>query len=364
MNSSVLMNGDDNEKSYPQYIAIIAASFAILFCIIGTLGNGLTVIAFAKYKKLRRQPTTIFIINLTISDLMLSTICMPSLAIDFLTSDVIDGILCKISPMLFYGNFSVSLFSLMAIAINRYILIVKPAIHNKIYTTKNIIIMLASIWIFSYSLLLPTIFEIWGTFGLDKKTMICEILEKDGDFASPKTILIIVGFFLPCSVISFSYYRIYQKIEESRKKMLSHSPTQTRTTAAVSSKTDSQETRITKLMFTIFIGFLACFLPTFLVNTIDYEENYPIFHVGDSITSWASVVINPFIYVSTNKLYRTAYRKIFSQISEESVVTIQHHNNNSNRQLQASTMHPMTSSTENNSSYDSAPSSPSPQGGG
>ncbi|KAF7990074.1 hypothetical protein HCN44_009017 [Aphidius gifuensis] len=345
MNSSVLMNGDDNEKSYPQYIAIIAASFAILFCIIGTLGNGLTVIAFAKYKKLRRQPTTIFIINLTISDLMLSTICMPLFAIDYLTNDVIDGILCKISPMIFYGNMGVSLFSLMAIAINRYILIVKPEIYNKIYTQLNIMIIIILIWIL-----------IWGRFGFDKKTMICKLLKTDGDFANPKIILIVVGFFLPCSVITFSYYCIYQKIKESRQKMLSHSPT-TRTTATTVS---NRETRITKLMFTIFIGFLACFLPTFLVNIIDSQGNYQIFHVGDSIASWASVVINPFIYVSTNKLYRTAYRKLFSQISDDSVGTTKNHNNTLNIQPQASTIHPITFFTENNASYGSSASPPSP----
>lgn len=67
-------------------------------------------------------------------------------------------------------------------------------------------------------------------------------------------------------------------------------------------------------MLSIFICFLLCFLPLMLVNVFDDEVRYPIFHVLGSILAWASSVINPFIYVASNRQYRTAYSKLFRAV--------------------------------------------------
>ncbi|KAF7990071.1 hypothetical protein HCN44_009014 [Aphidius gifuensis] len=336
-------NRQNYQQNYPQFASFTVLSLSVFFIIVGTLGNTLAIIVFLNCQKLRRQPTTIFIMNLTIADLMISSISLPLMTMDFSTNDMTDNFFCKIAAVMYYGNMSVSLFTLVAIAINRYILIVKPQINSGIYTPRNILIMIVSIWILSYSLLLPMIFGIWGSIGFDKKVLLWEILKNDGDFVNPKKIMIPIEFFLSCIIISFSYYFIYQKIKESRQKLLSYSPSQTTATATAtrSSKKDSQETEITYLMFKIFIGFLACFLPTVLVNIFDSEGKYPVYHLVESMTSCASVVINPIIYVSTNKLYRAAFREFFSQTFRAVSGTNQHHNNTSNRQPQISSVPPM-----------------------
>lgn len=189
-----------------------------------------------------------------------------------------------------------------------------------------------SIWISSYSLLLPIIFGVWGSIAFDKKIMLWEILKNNGDFVNPKTIIIPIEFLISCLVISFCYCCIYKKIKESRKKMSTYLPSQR---AAA-----NQETEITYLMFKIFIGFLACFLPTVLVNIFDSEGSYPIYHVVESIASSASVVINPIIYVSTNKHYRLAFKEIFLRNSNDGIATVQHQNNTLYREAQLSSLSP------------------------
>ncbi|XP_044014184.1 protein trapped in endoderm-1-like [Aphidius gifuensis] len=215
---------------------------------------------------------------------------------------------------------SVSLFTLVAIAINRYILIVKPKIHNGIYSPENTSTMIILIWIVSYALLLPMIFGIWGSVGLDKKIMVCEILKN-------------------------------KEIKKSRQKMATYLPTQR--------AASNQENEITYLMFKIFIGFLACFLPTVLVNIFDSDGNYPVYHLVESMTSCASVVINPIIYVSTNKLFRSGFREIFSCSSHDVIAKAQHHTKTLYRQAQLSSLPPTNSSSENDTSYNPHPSSPS-----
>ncbi|KAF7990072.1 hypothetical protein HCN44_009015 [Aphidius gifuensis] len=344
-------NEDNSNQEYPQYVLIITLVISIFFIIVGTLGNTLTVIVFFNCKKLRRQPTTIFIMNLTIADLMISSISLPLMTKDFFTTGISNNTLCKAATVLFYGNMSVSLFTLVAIAINRYILIVKPKIHNGIYSPENTSTMIILIWIVSYALLLPMIFGIWGSVGLDKKIMVCEILKNKEQFVNPKKIMIPIEFFLSCAIITFSYFCIYRRIKKSRQKMATYLPTQR--------AASNQENEITYLMFKIFIGFLACFLPTVLVNIFDSDGNYPVYHLVESMTSCASVVINPIIYVSTNKLFRSGFREIFSCSSHDVIAKAQHHTKTLYRQAQLSSLPPTNSSSENDTSYNPHPSSPS-----
>lgn len=60
-------------------------------------------------------------------------------------------------------------------------------------------------------------------------------------------------------------------------------------------------------MLTIFLCFLACFLPLMIMNVAVDSARYPWLHIIASILAWASSVINPLIYAATNRQYRAAY---------------------------------------------------------
>lgn len=163
--------------------------------------------------------------------------------------------------------------------------------------------MLIAIWTISFSLLLPPLLGIWGTLGLDPATFSCTILKKDG--SSPKKFLFVLGFVIPCVVISVSYLCIYWRVRKSRKNLEAHAPEGRR--GGFQRREDS---RVTRLMLTIFLCFLMCFMPLMLMNVVDDKVQIPILHLVASVLAWASAVINPFIYAGTNKLYREAYKQV------------------------------------------------------
>ncbi|XP_057323439.1 protein trapped in endoderm-1-like [Microplitis mediator] len=300
------------QQAYPRAVTITAAVCAILFSIIGVLGNLVTVIALLKYTRLRRHATTAFVISLSISDLIFSAVNLPLTASRYLNEAwVLGETLCQIFPLFFYGNVAVSLLSMVAITVNRYVLISKSDIYARLYTNRGITIMLIAIWVISFSLLLPPLTGIWGKLGLDHKTFSCTILHKNGK--SPKKMLFVIGFVIPCVVIIVSYLCIYWKVRQSRKNLEAHMVNGgMRRNTGFQRREDS---RVTKLMLTIFLCFLLCFLPLMLVNVIDDKVKIPIIHVVASILAWASSVINPFIYAGTNKLYREAYRQVLCPIT-------------------------------------------------
>lgn len=72
-------------------------------------------------------------------------------------------------------------------------------------------------------------------------------------------------------------------------------------------KEKEEDSRLTTLMLTIFLCFLACFLPLMIMNVADDGITYPWLHIIASILAWASSVVNPLIYAATNRQYRAAY---------------------------------------------------------
>ena len=75
-----------------------------------------------------------------------------------------------------------------------------------------------------------------------------------------------------------------------------------------------EDLRLTKMMLTIFLSFLVCFLPLMLVNVIDDEVEFPTIHVVASVLAWMSATINPFIYAFKNRQYQQAFKKVEEEL--------------------------------------------------
>ncbi|XP_065562994.1 G-protein coupled receptor moody-like isoform X2 [Artemia franciscana] len=83
-----------------------------------------------------------------------------------------------------------------------------PRIYPKLYTRKNLIIMILVTWIACFCSLIPVLMGKWGKFGLDMSIGSCSILFDDNG-RSPKETLFIVAFVLPCLAIIVCYARIF-----------------------------------------------------------------------------------------------------------------------------------------------------------
>ncbi|XP_060802673.1 protein trapped in endoderm-1 isoform X2 [Amyelois transitella] len=290
-----------NATFYPREATILAAACACIFSAVGVVGNLITTVALLMHPKLRTHVTTMFVLSLCVSDLLFCSINLPLTAHRYIRQEWgLGERLCQMFAFVFYGNEAVSLLSMVAITINRYTLIAYYDLYSQIYTTTKIWIQLLLIWLVSFGFMVPPLLGVWGQLGFDPKTFSCTILPKDNK--SPKKYLFVFGFALPCVVIIVSYSCIYWRVRESKRKLEGRSKLSGQT-----AKEKEEDSRLTKLMLTIFMSFLACFLPLMIMNVTDDQISYPWFHIIASILAWASSVINPLIYAATNRQYRAAY---------------------------------------------------------
>lgn len=307
-------------SNIPDATSLIAAICAIAFCIVGILGNVITILALCRCPKLRAHATTYFVISLCVSDLVFCAVNLPLTVSRYISKEwTLGEPLCMLFPVLFYGNVAVSLVNMVGITINRYILISHNQYYNTIYAKWSIWLQLSSAYILAFLIMVPPLFGLWGQLGLDPQTFSCTILKKNGK--SPKKIIFALGFVIPCLVIIISYSFIYCKVRESKRRLEAHSshsklpgPGATKKESRVQRRRERDDNRLTKMMLLIFVSFLTCFLPLMLANVLDVGATYPSIDVVASILAWLSSVINPFIYAASNVQYRHAYVALFTAL--------------------------------------------------
>ncbi|XP_075071302.1 neuropeptide FF receptor 1 [Mixophyes fleayi] len=130
---------------------ILAYTFIFLMCMIGNM-----LVCFIVLKnRLMRTVTNMFILNLAISDLLVGIFCMPTTLVDnLITGWPFDNIMCKMSGLVQGMSVSASVFTLVAIAVERFRCIVYP--FREKLTLRKAIFTIVIIWVLALIIMCPS----------------------------------------------------------------------------------------------------------------------------------------------------------------------------------------------------------------
>uniref|UniRef100_A0A182N210 G-protein coupled receptors family 1 profile domain-containing protein n=1 Tax=Anopheles dirus TaxID=7168 RepID=A0A182N210_9DIPT len=141
-------------------ISIVAASSATFIAVLGTIGNVTTLLALGRNRPVRhrrRQPTTAFVMSLATADLLFCVAVMPLMALRYGRRRwpfAADSLWCMLFPVALYGTVATSVLSLVALTVNRYVLIVHPGWYGTVYRTPGMVpLQLAICWAIPYGLM-------------------------------------------------------------------------------------------------------------------------------------------------------------------------------------------------------------------
>ncbi|XP_025049509.1 gastrin/cholecystokinin type B receptor [Alligator sinensis] len=128
--------------------------YGLIFAL-SVLGNALVVAVLALNRRLRTV-TNAFLLSLALSDLLLALCCMPfTLVPNLMGTFVFGDVVCKLMAYLMGVSVSVSTFSLVAIALERYSAICNPLQSRAWQTRSHAARVIASTWLLSALLMLP-----------------------------------------------------------------------------------------------------------------------------------------------------------------------------------------------------------------
>uniref|UniRef100_A0A3P8RN33 Neuropeptide FF receptor 2 n=1 Tax=Amphiprion percula TaxID=161767 RepID=A0A3P8RN33_AMPPE len=137
----------------PSVAAVFTISYLLIF-LVCMVGNGVVCFIVLRSKNMRTV-TNLFILNLAISDLLVGIFCMPTTLVDnIITGWPFGNVVCKLSGMVQGISVSASVFTLVAIAVDRFRCIVYPFKQKLTIATSKLIIVI--IWVLAVSIMCPS----------------------------------------------------------------------------------------------------------------------------------------------------------------------------------------------------------------
>ncbi|XP_067126537.1 growth hormone secretagogue receptor type 1-like [Centruroides vittatus] len=142
---------------FPLYIRTCASIVCGLILTLGTIGNLMVPLVVFKNKELRNS-TNIFLINLSIADLLVLLVCMPSVLIELHSKPevwILGEEMCKTVPFVELVVAHGSLLTILAISFERYYAICRPLKAGYTCTKMRALAVIIAVWMIAFSITCP-----------------------------------------------------------------------------------------------------------------------------------------------------------------------------------------------------------------
>ena len=227
-----------------------------LIFLVSLVGN--TVIGIIVYKtKTMKKPINFLIVNMAMSDLLFATFFIPSemqsLYIDsWLIGGPLGQALCKLVFFLSQVSTTVSIQSLVLIAVGRFGAVVYP-LRSPLISSKLCPFLILVTWIVAMAISSPYLFAHKLVEFHGRLVCLWYWKEESSSTESYYLSLFVVGVFSPLVVIAILYIIIFLKLKSQR------SPGEQ--SANAGQQRQQRERNVLKMAIAIVLGFAVCWLP-------------------------------------------------------------------------------------------------------
>uniref|UniRef100_A0A8C5MWQ9 Muscarinic acetylcholine receptor n=1 Tax=Leptobrachium leishanense TaxID=445787 RepID=A0A8C5MWQ9_9ANUR len=222
INNTAIRN--DTQKDYyylgghSVWQVVLIAFFSGAIALVTITGNILVILAFKVNKQLKTV-NNYFLLSLACADLIIGVISM-NLFTTYIIMDrwAMGSIACDLWLMIDYVASNASVMNLLVISFDRFFSITRPLTYRTKRTTKRAGIMIGLAWAISFILWAPAIL-FWQYF-VGKRTVPSD--ECFIQFLTEPIITFgtaIAAFYLPVSIMTILYWRIYRETEKRTKEL-------------------------------------------------------------------------------------------------------------------------------------------------
>ena len=200
------------------FVAVLVALIAVM----GIVGNSMIIAAVAFSRKLQTS-TNAFVTSLSVVDLLTSSFMIwftvgllgqnhwPLPRVEWL---------CAVTGFVIYTCVGASIYTLAAISVNRLVLITKPNVYQRIFTSWKLCLLVTLPWFIPCSSSTIAVLTGLGAFGYDRAGLACSDLDlhKNGDLFNFAQTMAVLPIPLVMIVISYVWIYVYLKKHFRKQK--------------------------------------------------------------------------------------------------------------------------------------------------
>ncbi|XP_031555602.1 rhodopsin, GQ-coupled-like [Actinia tenebrosa] len=302
-----------------EWQVIVETLISILIAFFSISGNTLVFLAVYRDASLRTVPNA-FIISLAITDFLFATTRQPMFIHTLLVGhwDFSDAV-CQFQGFQGYNLFAATLFTLSAISISRFCLIVYPLHYKSIFSKKSVPRVIACIWVFSVLLCIGPLFG-WGEYKFDTQGSICTFDHKSSKSYHILTNTIVqvnVVILIFCYVMIFRTVRAHQRrirLQETIENGLTieneaNSPENQHPNEHSHEHFKREEIYITRTLLIVVCLFGMCWLPTAILSNLESANvNLPRWvRLLETMSIGMNSMVNPLVYGIRSPKFRRAF---------------------------------------------------------
>ena len=301
--------------------------FLWVLCIVTVLGNVLVIATFIREKELRSKVSNLYILNLSVADLFVGIIVISSFNID-LTMNLSDNA-CKFKIIMDFSTCSVSVWAVVLISHDRYVLVTKGLKYGQFQTYRKCVITCLITWFVSYARYIGTfvVYDLVVATSTIHTSGYCnhEVLQK-----SPFIVYdLITSYAIPVIFNTYFNARLYGNIRKrsrglprnwaavepqedinNRSEVTAANPPIRR-----DGTNDFHKHRRAAITLGLLVGVSSlCWVPYYTIVFLEIIADVPISNTVYTTAQYVffgNSAINPLLYVATNPRIRNSMVKMF-----------------------------------------------------
>ncbi|XP_066980691.1 substance-K receptor-like [Macrobrachium rosenbergii] len=315
-----MTRGMDSNSTSPTYLYEVPTGIVVLLSIfygsislVAVVGNSLVMWIVATSRTMH-SVTNYFIANLALADIIIAVFAIPfQFQAALLQRWNLPHFMCAFCPFFQTVSVNVSIFTLTAIAVDRYRAIVFPLNARPSKFRSKVVI--AFIWLFSTTLAVPQ------AIALRVKIFVDPVTNEEKPFCAPvgidrevmqtySHVVVCLQYFLPLGIISFAYIRMGWELWCSQ---VPGNAEDARDAHVLRNKK-----KVIKMLFIVVALFALCWAPLQSYHIL--QEIYPAVNKYRFINiiwfccHWLAMsnsCCNPFIYAIYNEKFKREFRHKF-----------------------------------------------------
>ncbi|KAG8591327.1 hypothetical protein GDO81_000127 [Engystomops pustulosus] len=190
---------------------ILLAALLIVVFIVSLLANLLVLICFLYSAEIRKQVSGIFLVNLSLCNLLLTILNMPSTFLAILNhQQPFSDCICKALGFLETFLTSNTMLSMAALSIDKWIAVVFPLSYTSKMRYKDAVIMMGYTWLHSLTFPLVSLFLSW--IGYSSMYASCTLHVQDAPetrrFMAFTIVFHAASFMLSLVILCFTYLKV------------------------------------------------------------------------------------------------------------------------------------------------------------
>nr|XP_033812707.1 adenosine receptor A1-like [Geotrypetes seraphini] len=305
------LNGSCPSPSNAHLLSMSMPYFAIegVTAFIAIIGNLFICTVILRDKKLRII-NNYFLVSLAMADILVGAVGVPCAVLTNIGIPKSNRYLCVLMLCSLIVCTLASVFGLLAIAVERYISIVKPFHYDSLMTPKNSLLIILACWTLAILSGLVPLMGWHKPFPLSGECLFEDLIAN-----TYMVYFIFLGCMLvPLSIMFFLYGRIFMEVKhqirriakwevdisrEKKRQMIIRKEVQTATS-----------------LFIVLFCFAFCWLPINILNLIFFF--WPSYQIPSQVTltavifSHANSAFNPVLYVFRMRFFWEAFQSVFS----------------------------------------------------